>query len=145
MEFEYKKALPTANEYNLLRENVGWGIMPVNIVEKSLEKTIYGVSVYSENKIIGSGRIVGDDGLCYYIQDVMFIKDFQKRGIGSKIVKMLMDFLEENAPINSYVGLMASKGLEKFYSKYGFIERPNEYFGCGMTQFWGRKGEMSES
>ena len=75
----------------------------------------------------------------------MVLKTFQKRGIGSKIVQLLMDFLEENAPINSYIGLMSAKGLEKFYSKYGFIERPNEYFGAGMTQFWGRKGEMSEN
>ena len=105
MEFEYNKQLPAADEYNQLRENVGWGVMPVNVIEKSLAKTVYGVSVYRENKIIGSGRIVGDGGLCFYIQDIMVLKDFQKRGVGSKIVKMLMDYLEENAPINSYTTL----------------------------------------
>lgn len=70
---------------------------------------------------------------------------FQRQGIGSAIVKMLMDYLEEHAPYNSYVGLMASKGLEDFYSRYGFISKPNEFFGPGMTQFWGRNGEMTES
>jgi predicted GNAT family N-acyltransferase len=145
MDLIYKKSLPTAEEYIQLRENVGWGSMPIKIVEKSFDKTIYGISVYNDNKIIGSGRIVGDGGLCFYIQDIMVLKDFQKQGIGSKIVKLLMDFLEENAPINSYIGLMSAKGLENFYSKYGFIKRPNEYFGAGMTQFWGRNGEMTES
>lgn len=119
--------------------------MPDHIVEKSLEKTVYGVSVYDDDNIIGSGRIVGDGGLCYYIQDIMVLKTYQKKGIGSEIVKLLMDYLEENAPYNSYVGLMAAKGLEGFYSRYGFISRPNEYFGPGMTQFWGRNGEMTES
>jgi len=145
MDLIYKKTLPAAEEYNQLRENVGWGLMPINIVEKSFEKTIYGISVYNGNNIIGSGRIVGDGGLCFYIQDIMVLKTFQKKGIGSRIVQLLMDYLEENAVINSYIGLMSAKGLEKFYSKYGFMERPNEYFGAGMTQFWGRKGEMSES
>lgn len=145
MSIIYKKSLPTPEEYNKLRENVGWGTMPNDIVAKSLDRTIYGIAVYEKDNIIGSGRIVGDNGLCYYIQDIMVLKPYQKRGIGSEIVKLLMEYLEENAPYNSYVGLMASKGLEGFYSKYGFISRPNEYFGPGMTQFWGRNGEMTEN
>ncbi len=43
------------------------------------------------------------------------------------------------------VGLMATKGLEKFYKKFSFIERPNKNFGSGMTQFWSRNREMKES
>ena len=145
MNIVYKKSLPTTEEYNKLRENVGWGTMPDNIVKKSFEKTIFGISVYNDESIIGSGRIVGDGGLCFYIQDIMVLKSFQNKGIGSEIVTLLMDYLEENAPFNSYIGLMASKGLEKFYSRYGFISRPNDFFGSGMTQFWGRAGEMTEN
>lgn len=115
------------------------------MVEKSFAKTIFGIAVYDEDRIVGSGRIVGDGGLCFYLQDIMVLKAYQRRGIGSEIVRLLMEYLAENAPFNSYVGLMAGKGLEKFYSRYGFISRPNEFMGPGMTQFWGRAGEMSES
>lgn len=65
MSIEFKKSLPTAEEYNKLRENVGWGTHPEDIVEKSLKQTLFGVSVYDDGNIIGSGRIVGDEGLCF--------------------------------------------------------------------------------
>jgi GNAT superfamily N-acetyltransferase len=141
----YMYKLPLPKEYNILRKNVGWGEMPINVIKNSFKKTLYGVSVYNNNEIIGSWRIVCDNGLCFYIQDIMVIKAFQKKGIGTKIVELLIAYIEKNGVYNSYVGLFSAKGLEKFYSKFGFIERPNEYFGSGMTQFWGRKGGMEES
>lgn len=75
----------------------------------------------------------------------MVMKDYQRKGIGSEILNLLMGYLKEHAGYNSYVGLMAAKGMDKFYSKYGFISRPNDHFGPGMTQFWGRGGEMTEN
>lgn len=141
----YKKTLPTPEEYNLLREDVGWGRMPERMVEKSFEKTLFGLAVYDDDRIVGSGRIVGDGGLCFYLQDIMVLRAYQRRGIGSEIVRLLMEYLQENAPFNSYVGLMAAKGLEKFYARYGFVSRPNDFMGPGMIQFWGRAGELSES
>lgn len=33
------------------------------------------------------------------------------------------------------VKLMAAKGKESFYKKFGFVERPNQYYGVGMTQW----------
>jgi len=140
---KFVRKLPQPKEYNILRENVGWGEMPISIVKKSFKKTLYGISVYNNNEIIGSGRIVGDNGLCFYIQDIIVLKAFQKKGIGTKIVELLMEYIEKNGVCNSYVALLSAKGLEKFYSKFGFIERPNEYFGAGMTQLLGRKAEDS--
>jgi hypothetical protein len=43
--YEYANKLPSPNEYNVLRKNVGWGEMPIDVVEKSFEKTLHGVSV----------------------------------------------------------------------------------------------------
>jgi hypothetical protein len=34
------------------------------------------------------------------------------------------------------VGLMTAKGVEGFYSKYGFIERPTQKYGVEMMLFW---------
>lgn len=143
--YKYIDKLPKPNEYNILRKNVGWGEMPIDIVERSFEKTLYGVSVYHDDEIIGSGRIVGDNGLCFYIQDIMVLTAYQHQGIGTKIVELLMEYIKRNGVYNSYVGLLAAKGLEKFYNKFDFIERPNNFFGSGMSLFWGRKGEMEES
>ena len=143
--YKYVYKLPRPKEYNILRKNVGWGEMPINVIKKSFKKTLYGISVYYNNEIIGSGRIVGDNGLCFYIQDIMVLKNYQKQGIGTKIIELIMEYINKNGVYNSYVGLLAAKGLGKFYNKFGFIERPNDFFGPGMSQFWGRKGEMEES
>jgi hypothetical protein len=35
----------------------------------------------------------------------------------------------------AYVALMAAKGKEGFYQKFGFEERPNDHLGAGMTQW----------
>jgi len=46
-----------------------------------------------------------------------------------------MGYINSKSVNNTIVGLMSATGKEDFYSKYGFIKRPNEKMGCGMTQF----------
>ena len=142
----YRSENPTVNDYLELRVLVGWGEMPLNVVDKALKNNVYSICAYSEsNQIVGTARIVGDGGLCYYIQDVMVRPSFQNKGIATVLLTKIMEYLQHNAPHNSYVGLMSAKGLEPFYSKFGFMLRPNEYMGSGMIQFWGRGTELTES
>jgi len=47
-----------------------------------------------------------------------------------------MNFIEENVSPLATIGLLASKNIEPFYEKLGFIKRPNEEFGAGMFTFW---------
>ena len=35
------------------------------------------------------------------------------------------------------VVLVAAKGKEAFYQRFGFTQRPNEEMGCGMSQWIG--------
>lgn len=142
---QYINQNPKPSEYLLLRKLVGWGEMPIDIIEKALTKNIYAVCAYNEiGEIVGSARIVGDGGLCFYIQDVMVHPQFQKQGIGTGLLVKVMEYLKINAPYNSYIGLMAAKDLEHFYQKFGFQTRSNEFMGSGMIQFWGRGKELTE-
>lgn len=135
-DYQYKKQLPTPEEYKIIRHNVGWSDIPIETVEESLQLTIFGVSVYDNGNIIGAGRIVGDKGLCFYIQDVMVHTEYQHQGVGTKIVTMLMDYIKKHAVQNSFVALMSAKGLENFYGRFGFNQRPNNEYGAGMMQIW---------
>jgi hypothetical protein len=54
-------------------------------------------------------------------------------------MKRVMDYIEKHANNNSVIGLMSAKGKEKFYEKFGFINRPNENLGSGMTILWKKK------
>jgi hypothetical protein len=44
------------------------------------------------NKIIGSGWIVCDSGHCLYIQEIMVLKEYHKKEIGSKTVEIFSGF-----------------------------------------------------
>ena len=49
-------------------------------------------------------------------------------------MECLMAYIEKVAmsACNTMVGLMSAKGKERFYEKFGFQKRPNEFQGNGM-------------
>lgn len=93
------------------------GIRNFKVVEEALNNTLYSVSIYDDNKIIGYGRIIGDKTIFLYIQDIMVIPEYQGQKIGAKIMDALLTKVDEykkvKPNIRTYLG--ASKGKEKFY------------------------------
>ncbi|WP_366289887.1 GNAT family N-acetyltransferase [Paenibacillus sp. AN1007] len=126
----------SVEDYMNLREIVGWG-SPENIeaVELGLKNTLYSICVEVEEKTIGYGRVVGDGGFTFYIQDIIVLPSYQRMGLGHKIMTELMEYITSTYPPGSSVGLMSAKGKEDFYKRFGFMERPNESYGAGMIQF----------
>lgn len=127
----------SASDFNYLIDKVGWGTRDVNIIEEALNNTLYSVSIYDDNKIIGYGRIIGDKTIFLYIQDIMVIPEYQGNKIGTKIMTVLLNKVEEykkvNPNIRTYLG--ASKGKEAFYEKFGFKTRLSVDLGEGMVLF----------
>ncbi|MED1425669.1 GNAT family N-acetyltransferase, partial [Bacillus altitudinis] len=66
--------------------------------------------VKDNNQIIGMGRIVGDGAIYFYIQDIVVHPEYQKNGIGKKIMNTLVEYLNQNAPDKAFIGLFASQG-----------------------------------
>ena len=129
-----KENVNSIEEFNYLYDAVGWGSYDEKVSEKALANTMYSVSVYDDDKIIGYGRIIGD-GICFlYIHDVMVIPKYQNKKIGSQIMNKLLEKVNqikiENPYVRVYLG--ASKGKEKFYKKFGFITREDANLGSGM-------------
>ena len=133
---KYIERLPTVNEYISLRKHVNWGTISHTSTEKSLKNSIYSICVEINDKLIGMGRVIGDGCLCFYIQDIIVHSNYRKIGIATKIMKYIMDYISNTAEENSMIGLMAVKGLEPFYQKFGFFIRPFKQYGAGMVQFW---------
>lgn len=131
--FKIKENELTADEYLELRKSLKWETYSSVDVINSLHNSLYIVSIYDDELIIGSGRIVGDGKICFYIQDVMVRPEYQNIGIGSRIMTSIICYLYEHAAPNAYIGLMSKIGKSSFYEKYGFIPRPNEKMGPGMV------------
>ena len=129
-----KENVNSIEEFNYLYDAVGWGSYDEKESEKALANTMYSVSVYDDDKIIGYGRIIGD-GICFlYIHDVMVIPKYQNKKVGSQIMNKLLEKVNqikiENPYVRVYLG--ASKGKEKFYERFGFITREDANLGSGM-------------
>jgi GNAT superfamily N-acetyltransferase len=126
LNFKFLEIIPTVDEYQNLRNSVGWPKVNDKSVESALGNSLYSVCVYDEKKLIGYGRIIGDKGIYYYIQDMIVLPRYQGKGIGRKIMSKIMDFLEKNADPTAFFGLMAAKGFFSFYKPYGFKKRPED-------------------
>lgn len=137
MKIQYLQKIPTVEEYNYLTEAVGWGTEPDAVVENALKHTSYSVCAYHEDQIVGYARMIGDETLFLYIQDVMVAPDMQGQGIGKMLMRYVLDEVarvKEYSPnVRTYLG--ASKNREDFYRQFGFMTRRDADLGEGMVLF----------
>lgn len=133
-EYVLVERIPTVEEYRRLREAVGWENIDNEAIEIGLRNSLFSVCVIHKGEVIGCGRVVGDGGIYFYIQDIIVMPEFQQKGIGKRIMDAVMDYLSQHARPNAFIGLMAAKGVSKFYEKYGFQERPPDR--PGMFLIW---------
>lgn len=127
----------SVEEFNFLYNSVGWGTINFDVIKEALNNTLYSVTLYDEDKLIGFGRIIGDKTMFLYIQDIMVIPSYQGKKIGTEIMNKLLDKVMEyktiNPSIRTYLG--ASLGKEEFYKKFGFSTRKDASLGEGMVLF----------
>lgn len=129
--------LMTPEEYNDLRVSVDWREITPGQAKRGLENTTFLTVARDAGKIVGMGRVLFDYGYTAYIGDVIIHPEYQGQGIGSHIVKSLMDkTLDATCEGDRIMFILgAAKGKEEFYEKFGFKMRPNEYSGHGMSMY----------
>ena len=137
-DIRYAEGPPDPADYNRLRRDAGWPEMDPATAAASLPRSCFAVCAIAGDTVVGMGRVVGDGGLCFYVQDVIVLREYQGRGIGSGIMERIMAWITAHAVADSYLGLMSAVGREGFYRRWGFVARPTEALGCGMTRMWGR-------
>jgi ribosomal protein S18 acetylase RimI-like enzyme len=128
---------PTAVEYIALRGKVGWDSVALNLAQSSLNGALFSTTVRLNGQLIGMARVVGDGFMYFYIQDVIVDPAHQGRGIGQMLMARVEAYLASACQAGATVGLLAAKGKEPFYHRYGFIERDGETLGKGMCRFVG--------
>ena len=127
--------LPTVDEYNALRRSVEWPEFGDDLVKRALDNTLFSiVAVDDDGEAIGMGRVIGDNAIYFHIQDVIVRSDYNGTGVGTLMMRELLDYVDKHCGKNTNIGLMCSKGREPFYRNFGFAERPTEKFGSGMIK-----------
>ena len=94
---DYKENILCYEDYCRLRESVEWLNFSKEQTEKSLNNSLYTVVAVKDNQTVGMGRLIGD-GLYYVIVDVVVHPACQKMGIGSKIVDMMIEYVDRETP-----------------------------------------------
>lgn len=132
---EYCENSLTYQEYVSLRSSVGWNNFAEEQVANSINNSAYNITVVDDNRTIAMGRLIGD-GIYYLLVDIVVNPEFQGKGIGSKIVDMLLAYVDNRTPAGgrSSVQLIAEQGKEEFYIKKGFKTIPYEFCGSSMRK-----------
>lgn len=112
----------TAEEFITLWETV-WGEGPsLEQTRLAMEHTLFRISVWDGDRIVGMSRMIGDMGLDYYIKDVVVRPEYQRKGIGRTMVNELLKFIQDNGVSGTeiFVELCAMPDKIPFYEKFGF-------------------------
>ena len=132
---EYKEIKSISDEdLRPLYESVGWTSYTDKISDLSALLTdcqlVY--SAWHNGKLVGLIRTIGDGISIQYVQDLLVLPEYQKQGIGSK---MLQKILEKSKGIRQFVlitdGSEENKAAIEFYQKLG-LRTFDETGICGL-------------
>lgn len=132
---EYQENVLCFEDYCKLRKSVNWLLFSNEQMQKALTHSLYTVIAVDDNQTVGMGRLIGD-GMYYIIADIVVHPAYQKKGVGTNITNMLVEYAKKKTPIGgrSSIQLIAEKGKENFYEKVGFKRIPHDYCGSGMRK-----------
>jgi len=125
--------LPTIKEFQQVQAGVGWGGAaedgPAREADDAkttatLAAAIHGVVAEdtTSGTVIGCALLLGDRVGFYYVKDVMVVKDWQHKRVGTALMQELTRWLEINVTRHALVGLFARDTLEPFYKQFGFVQ-----------------------
>ena len=126
--------IPAAGEYRTLRELAGLSPKSGAAARQGLPNSLFAVCVRDDDDVlIGMGRGVGDGGLNFDVVDVAVHPDYQRRGMGTKIMQSLMAYIDETAADSAYVSLLADEGAPVLYRRFGFEFTAPRTVGMAFT------------
>ena len=101
-----------------LRESVGWNRMEKEY-KNPLLTSYYHIAVYEKEVLIGYIDCVSNGVTDAYIQDLMVHPDYQRRGIGTELMTIMINYLKQK---HIYmISVVFEENLKPFYEKFGFF------------------------
>jgi len=108
----------TPLEIENFRKSVGF-VPNFGRYKKALKRTYAHFSIRKNGELIAFARVVSDGIVYAFIVDVIIHKDFQRQGIGAKLVKHIVAELKKDGIWRTQL-IFVRKELEAFYKKCGF-------------------------
>ena len=128
--------LPTEDEFKSLITAVGWeNYTNLDTLKSAAEKSLFCVIAELKGNAIGMGRLVGDGFRFVYVQDMMILPKYQRKGVGTMIMDALFDFINKKCPPKTYIHLFTDGKTAKFYERYGFSGPEKPFWGMSVKKF----------
>lgn len=117
----------TAKEYIDLLNQTSLGerrpVHDVECIKGMLKHSNLIVSAWAEKRLVGISRSVTDFHFCCYLSDLAVSEEFQKYGIGKRLIELTSEQLEPNCKII----LLAAPQATTYYAKIGFDQHPSAW------------------
>ena len=131
----YLHRLPEKAELFRLFETTGWNEfyrLGESDLHEAAARSWHLLSAYSDDKLVGFGRIICDGVVHALILDLIVLPEFQERGIGGTILDSLVRKCLDHKIRD--IQLFCAKGQAEFYKKRGFSPRPDNAPGMEYRQ-----------
>lgn len=118
MPLRYQMNAPiTGGQVSELREAVGWKPM-TGRYDAALEKAYLTLSCLDGGRLAGFVQVVSNGSTDAYIQDVMVRPEYQGQGIGSQLLRSVLEQLRQDGI--DHASLIFAPSLAPFYERFGF-------------------------
>lgn len=111
------------DELRDLYDAVGWTSYTddMDVLIKGYENSLKILAVFEDEKLLGVIRAVGDGYTIIFIQDILVLPDYQRKGIGKALLDSMMDLYPNVRQIElttdiapETIGFYSSQGFEEF-------------------------------
>ena len=113
-------AIPAVATYQQLRIAAGLSAKTAEAAAKGLPNSLFAVQVLLGDDVVGMGRIIGDGGCFFQVTDIAVLPAHQGKGLGKRIMREIMQFIETEVPPSAYVSLIADGQAQDLYAQFGF-------------------------
>lgn len=115
------------NKYIMYHNGEG-GKWTYDLAKRSLEQTFltpdyYGIGLYDESEMVGLAMGCFkqyDDLLLYYLDEILVFKEYQNKGLGTKILQELELLVKERGAEKIDLSTTYEENHQRFYSRLGF-------------------------
>jgi ribosomal protein S18 acetylase RimI-like enzyme len=112
--------IPDAEAICSLYEDANWSSYTNDIprLMDALKNSLPVISAWDKNRLVGLVRVVGDGITIVYIQDIIVLKAYKRKGIGTRLIKEVCNAYK---PVRQKVLLTDdTQETRSFYESLGF-------------------------
>jgi len=92
-------------------------------IKKMFSNSNLVITAWDKDKLVGISRSLTDFCYCCYLSDLAVRKDYQKSGVGKKLIEMTKNNIGEQTALI----LLSAPNAMDYYPKIGFLKMDNGF------------------